>query len=49
MTMKAPANKPKRKPLKMLKPRLKEADTRSVKTIANTKRIKKLPDGSYDV
>ncbi len=47
--MKSPTDKPKRKPLKMSKPRLKTADTRAVKTVVNLKRIKKLPDGSYDV
>jgi hypothetical protein len=42
-------DKPKRKPLKMSKPKLKTGDTRTVKPRANPKRIKKLPDGSYDV
>jgi hypothetical protein len=35
--MKSPPDKPKRRPLKMLKPRLKEIDTRSVKTVIGQK------------
>jgi hypothetical protein len=38
--MKTPSNKPKRKPLKMSKPLLKTADTRTAKPVANPKRIK---------
>jgi hypothetical protein len=40
--------KPKRKPLKMSKPRLKPSEPR-LKPSPGHKRAKKLPDGSYDV
>jgi hypothetical protein len=46
--MKTPANKPKRNPLKMSKPRLKSSEPR-LKPSPGHKHIKKLPDGSYDV
>jgi hypothetical protein len=46
--MKTPSDKPKRKPLKMSKPRLKPSEPR-LKPSPGHKRAKKLPDGSYDV
>jgi len=49
MATKPTLGKPKRKPLKMSKPLLATHDTRTAKPRPNPKRIKKLPDGSYDV
>jgi hypothetical protein len=49
MATRPTTEKPKRKPLKMSQPKLKTSDTRTVKPRDNPKRIKKLPDGSYDV